>query len=84
MNGYYSFAYGSSNTTVTDPLGSSRVYTFQKGSGGYVLPTSKSQPGGSGCGPASASTIYDSKGNPFLSKDYNGTPIVDPNFWTVI
>jgi RHS repeat-associated protein len=68
----YDFTYDSSTkTTVTDPLGSVRSYNFQR-SGGYALLTSQSQPGGSGCGPAANSIVYDSQSNPLSSRDFNG------------
>ena len=50
------------STTVTDPLGTVRTHTFTTILG-VVKSTGQSQPGGSGCGPASSATTYDANGN---------------------
>jgi YD repeat-containing protein len=70
----YSIAYTQpgSQSTVTDPLGTVRTYTFQtllntiKGSG-------QNQPGGAGCGAASSAITYDANGNVATRTDFNGT-----------
>jgi YD repeat-containing protein len=59
------------STTVTDPLNTPRTIGFTIVQG-RTLVTSQSQPGGSGCGPASASTTYDANGNVATRTDFNG------------
>jgi len=67
----YQLAFGSNSTTVTDPLGTQRVYAFQTLLG-VTRHTGVSQPGGSGCGPASSALTYDSNGNVVSRTDFNG------------
>ncbi len=69
--GSYGLIYGGSNTWVTDPLGTQRVYAFQTILG-VVKNTGVSQPGGSGCGPASEAVTYDANGNVSSRSDFNG------------
>lgn len=64
-------SYSGSSTVVTDALNTSRTYAFQNILG-VAKNTSVSQPGGSGCGPASASTTYDANGNVKSRTDFNG------------
>ncbi|MDP2111946.1 MAG: DUF6531 domain-containing protein [Thiobacillus sp.] len=59
------------STTVTDPLGTVRTHTFTTILG-VVKSTGQSQPGGSGCGPASSATTYDANGNVASRADFNG------------
>ncbi|MBW8457518.1 MAG: hypothetical protein K0M58_03620, partial [Thiobacillus sp.] len=59
------------STTVTDPLGTVRTHTFTTILG-VVKSTGQSQPGGSGCGPASSATVYDANGNVASRTDFNG------------
>jgi len=59
------------STTVTDPLGTVRTHTFTTILG-VVKSTGQSQPGGSGCGPASSATTYDVNGNVTSRADFNG------------
>ena len=59
------------STTVTDPLGTARTHTFTTLLG-VVKSTGQSQPGGSGCGPASSATTYDANGNVASRADFNG------------
>jgi RHS repeat-associated protein len=63
----YTFNYASPgiNTSVTDPLGTSRTYSFQQ-SLSYDLDGSQTQPGGT------QSETYDANGNPASVTDYNG------------
>ena len=68
---HYNLAPGTSSTTVTDPLGAQRTYTFQIILG-VPKSTGQSQPGGSGCGPASSATAYDANGNVDSRTDFNG------------
>jgi len=60
-----------SKSTVTDPLGTLRTYTFQT-----ILGSSKttgvSQPGPGGVGTVSTSILYDSQANVTRSTDFNG------------
>lgn len=57
--------------SVTDPLGSQRVHQFSTILG-VLRPTGVSQPGGSGCGPASSAITYDAQGNVASRRDFNG------------
>jgi len=59
------------SAAVTDPLGTARTYTFQTILG-VVKNTGVSQPGGSGCGPASSAITYDANGNVATRTDFNG------------
>ena len=59
------------STTVTDPLGTARTHNFTTILG-VVKSTGQSQPGGSGCGPASSATTYDANGNVASRTDFNG------------
>ena len=65
----YQFDYEAS--TVTDPLGTTRVYGFQN-LGGVKLQRSISQPAGAGCDPATMQKSYDADANLLRSTDYNG------------
>jgi RHS repeat-associated protein len=67
----YQLTFGSNSTTVTDPLGTRRTYTFQTIQG-VTRSTGQSQPGGSGCGPAGTAFTYDSNGNVASRTDFNG------------
>jgi len=67
----HTLSYGPASTTVTDPLGTQRVYGFTTVLG-VVKSTGQSQPGGSGCGPASSSVAYDANGNVARRTDFNG------------
>lgn len=59
------------STTVIDPLGTARTHSFTTILG-VVKSTGQSQPGGSGCGPASSAVTYDANGNVASRADYNG------------
>jgi YD repeat-containing protein len=67
----YGLNFGSNQTTVTDPLGTQRTYAFQTILG-VAKSTGVSQPGGSGCGPASSALSYDGNGNVATRTDFNG------------
>jgi len=67
----HTLTYGTNSTTVTDPLGTQRTHTFTTILG-VVKSTGQSQPGGSGCGPASSATTYDANGNVASRADFNG------------
>ena len=67
----HTLSYGPAATTVTDPLGTQRVYGFTTVLG-VVKSTGVSQPGGSGCGAASSSVAYDANGNVAARTDFNG------------
>lgn len=67
----YQLAYTSNGTVVTDPIGTSRTYNFNTVNG-VVLGAGASQPGGSGCGPASSNITYDANGNVSTRTDFNG------------
>lgn len=57
-------------STVTDPLGSQRVYSFAQVLG-VTRGTGVSQPGGSGCAAASSQIAYDARGNVARRDDFN-------------
>lgn len=63
------------STIVTDPLGTARTYNFQTVLG-VVKSAGQSQPGGSGCGPASSAIAYDANGNIASKTDFNGNRTV--------
>ena len=71
----YSLAYSGSifsgSTTVTDPLGTSRVYNFTSVLGA-TLYTGRSQPGGAGCSASQSAVTYDANGNVSSTTDFNG------------
>ena len=67
----HTLTYGTNSTTVTDPLGTQRTHNFTTILG-VVKSTGQSQPGGSGCGPASSATTYDANGNVASRADFNG------------
>ena len=58
----YALGFNGNTTTVADPIGTSRTYQFTK-INDVTRSTGQSQPGGSGCGPASLSNQYDAHGN---------------------
>lgn len=64
-------SFGTGNTTVTDPLGTNRTYSFQTVLG-IAKNTGVSQPAGSGCGPSSSALAYDGNGNVASRTDFNG------------
>ncbi|MNS45476.1 putative deoxyribonuclease RhsB [compost metagenome] len=68
----YQINYGTNSSTVTDPLGTARTTNFTTILG-VVKATGQSQPGGSGCGPASSAITYDANGNVATRTDFNGT-----------
>ena len=68
---HYNLAYNNGSTTVTDPLGAARTHNFTTILG-VVKSTGQSQPGGSGCGPASSAATYDANGNVASRADFNG------------
>ncbi|UCV03882.1 RHS domain-containing protein [Dechloromonas denitrificans] len=67
----YGLNFGANSTVVTDPLGTQRTYNFQTILG-VAKNTGVSQPGGSGCGPASSAITYDANGNVATRTDFNG------------
>ena len=73
----YQFFYASPliRTSVTDPLGSVRTLNFAV-TAQTLTQTSLSQPGGSGCGPASAAVTYDTNANVMSRTDFNGQDLL--------
>ncbi len=67
----YQLQYNTSSTVITDPLGTQRTQNFQTILG-VVKSTGVSQPGGAGCGAASANLTYDANGNVATRTDFNG------------
>ncbi|MFJ2986823.1 DUF6531 domain-containing protein [Collimonas sp. NPDC087041] len=61
-----------SQSTVTDPLGTVRTYSFQTLLN-TIRSTGQNQPGGAGCGAASSTVAYDANGNVATRTDFNGT-----------
>jgi len=67
----YQFAYPSATTTtVTDPLGAARTYTFQTVDG-LTRMTANPSPGGSGFGVGIQNQTYDTVGNLASKTDFN-------------
>lgn len=66
------------STTVTDALGTARVYRYTD-INGRLRQTSVSQPPGAGCGAASAARTYDAFGNIARSTDFKG--VVTTQAW---
>jgi YD repeat-containing protein len=66
------FSSDGSNSSITDPLGTTRTTSFTTILG-VIKATGQSQPGGSGCGPASSGVTYDANGNVASRTDFNGT-----------
>lgn len=68
---YVSNTNGTGYSSVTDALGTTRTTNFET-----ILSvarnTGESQPGGSGCGPASSAVTYDTNANVASSADFNG------------
>lgn len=67
----YAVSYNGTQSTVTDPRGSDRIYTFAKVLGAPRL-TGISQPGGAGCSASSSKITYDGNGNVASRTDFNG------------
>jgi len=59
-------------TTVTDPLGAVRTYTFQKDNHSLLKLVNQTQPAAGGSGVVSAATTYDASGNVASRTDFNG------------
>jgi YD repeat-containing protein len=59
-----------SNSTITDPLGTTRTTNFTTILG-VIKGTGQSQPGGSGCGASSSAVTYDANGNVASRTDFN-------------
>ena len=69
----YHLAYDSPyQTTVTDTLGSRRIYGHQLLQSKW-WPTTQSQPAGSGCSSSSSAITYDPNGNVASRTDFNGS-----------
>ena len=69
----YQISYSTDGTSsaITDPLGTVRTTHFTTILG-VIKATGQSQPGGSGCGPASSAITYDANGNVATRTDFNG------------
>jgi YD repeat-containing protein len=69
----YQVGYSSdgSNSTITDPLGTTRTTNFTIVLG-VIKGTGQSQPGGAGCGASSNAVSYDANGNVASKTDFNG------------
>jgi YD repeat-containing protein len=65
----YQIAFGTNTATITDPLASTRVYSFQTVSGAARL-SGVSQPGGAGCAAASNAISYDANANVAQRTDF--------------
>ncbi|MEJ7806261.1 MAG: hypothetical protein WKG03_10130 [Telluria sp.] len=70
MNSVEKYVIDYGTNTVTDPLGTARNYGFTE-LNGVNLRTGTSQPGGAGCGPAGANTLYTSHGEVSEQTDFN-------------
>ncbi|CAG0995105.1 putative deoxyribonuclease RhsA [Gammaproteobacteria bacterium] len=70
--GKHVLSYGADGSvTVTDPLGTRRVYGFQPVVG-VMKSTGQSQPAGSGCQAGASQLGYDAGGNVIRRADFNG------------
>lgn len=67
----YLYAYGSLQTTITNPGGTQNVETYQTVAGSNRL-ISTSQPAGSGCSAAVSKQSHDGYGNVISRTDWNG------------
>jgi RHS repeat-associated protein len=67
----FAFSYGTNQTTVTDPLGTSRNFSFST-LFGAVRNTAINQPCPSTCAGGAAATSYDANGNVANLTDFNG------------
>jgi YD repeat-containing protein len=67
----HELTYNAGNTVVKDPLGTQRIKNLTTILG-VVKSTGDSQPGGSGCGPASSALTYDANGNVATRTDFKG------------
>jgi YD repeat-containing protein len=65
----YQGSSGADSVAIADPLGAQRVIQIGT-SGGLSVVTQESQPGGSGCGPASSSITYDTQANVTSRTDF--------------
>lgn len=65
-------SFGSSSTTIVDPLGSARTETFTKVKDTF-LSAGSTQPPGSGCPAAASSNTYDGRGNLVARTDFDGS-----------
>lgn len=63
--------YADTSSKVTDASNTERTYNFETILG-VVRSKGQSQPGGSGCSPASSAMTYDANGNVASSTDFNG------------
>ena len=68
----YSLTYGSNQTVVTDPLGTSRKFRFTKVVNALRL-AGVDQPGGAGCAAAANGLQYDDVGQVASRTDFNGS-----------
>ena len=64
-------AYNTNSTVITDARGNVRTNNLSTVLG-VVRSTGSSQPGGSGCGPASSAITYDANGNVASRSDFSG------------
>jgi RHS repeat-associated protein len=67
----YSFSYGTNQTTITDPLGTSRTLNFSP-TIGVLRNTSVNKTCITGCAGFAAATTYDASGNVASRTDFNG------------
>ncbi len=66
--------YASGSVAITDARNSVRTVGLSQ-TGGRWLPTSQSQPAGSGCGPSSSAITYDAQANVSSRTDFNNNKI---------
>ena len=66
----FRLTFGANQTSVLDPLGTSRVYGFTS-LHNVFRPTAYSQPAGAGCGPSSSAITYDAQANVASRTDFN-------------
>lgn len=70
----FDFSYGSNTTTITTPDKANLTVNFSTVNG-WLRPTSRTQPSGSGCNAATRSMAYDAAGNLISEVDFNGNRV---------
>lgn len=70
----FGLSFSANSTTVTDPLGAVRTYSFQTILG-VTKSTGRSQPGGPGCSASSSGISYDANGNVSSRTDFAGSKV---------
>ncbi|UUZ53336.1 DUF6531 domain-containing protein [Massilia sp. H-1] len=67
----HTLTYGTNQTTIVDPRGTSRTFSFVRAAGALRL-SAINKPGGAGCAASANLLTYDANGNLKNYKDFNG------------